>query len=93
MALPARARPEGHTVWRDAHVLNASRSGVLLAVADSCPPAESFDLVFAVTDGTVRTAEVRCVVQVVRESQDMSGRPLLAATIAQYAITPVSMSV
>jgi len=81
-------RPEGHSIWRDADVVNVSRSGVLLAVAATFPPAASIDLVFGVTDGAARTADVRCVAQVVRESRDATGRPLLAATIEHYVFAP-----
>ena len=88
LSLPARVRPEGHSTWRDADVINVSRSGVLLAVAATFPPAESLDLVFGVTDGAARTADVRCVAHVVRESHDGRGRALLAATIDQYVFAP-----
>ena len=88
LSLPARVRPEGHSIWRDADVVNVSRSGVLLAVAATFPPAASIDLVFGVTDGAARTADVRCVAQVVRESRDATGRPLLAATIEHYVFAP-----
>jgi len=81
-------RPEGHSLWRDADVVNVSRSGVLLAVAANFPPAASLDLVFGVTDGAARMAEVRCVVNVVRESRDTTGRPLLGAMIDQYVFAP-----
>ena len=87
LSLPARVRPEGHSIWRDADVLNVSRSGILLAVASTFPPAESLDLVFGVTDGAARTADVRCVAHVVRETPT-SGRSLLAATIEQYVFAP-----
>ena len=83
LSLPARVRPEGHSIWRDADIVNVSRSGVLLAVAATLPPAESLDLVFGVTDGAARTADVRCVAHVVRETH-VNGRSLLAATIEQY---------
>jgi len=88
LSLPARVRPEGHSTWRDADLINVSRSGVLLAVAQSFPPAESLDLVFGVTDGAERTADVRCIAHVVRETHDGSGRSLLAATIDQYVVAP-----
>ena len=88
LSLPARVRPEGHSIWRDADVVNVSRSGVLLAVAATFPPAESLDLVFGVTDGAARTADVRCVAHVVRETSDAQGRSLLAATIDQYVFAP-----
>ena len=87
LALPARVRPEGHSTWRDADVVNVSRSGVLLAVASTFPPAESLDLVFGVTDGAARTADVRCVAHVVRETYDGNGRSLLAATFDQYVFS------
>ena len=88
LSLPARVRPEGHSIWRDADVVNVSRSGVLLAVAATFPPTASLDLVFGVTDGAARTAEVRCVANVVRESRDATGRPLLAAAIEYYVLEP-----
>lgn len=88
LALPGRVRPEGHSIWRDADVVNVSRSGVLLAVAANFPPAASLDLVFGVSDGAARLADVTCVVHVVRESRDTTGRSLLAATIDQYAFAP-----
>lgn len=87
LSLPARVRPEGHSTWRDADVVNVSRSGVLLAVASTFPPAESLDLVFVVTDGAARTADVRCVAHVVRETSDGNGRSLLAATLDQYVFS------
>lgn len=86
LSLPARVRPEGHATWRDADVVNVSRSGVLLAVAASFPAAESLDLVFGVTDGAARTADVRCVARVVREAQDSNGRSLLGAAIVEYVL-------
>lgn len=92
LSLPARVRPEGHATWREGHVLNVSRSGVLVAVADSFPPAASLDLVFGVTDGTARTADVQCLAHVVRESHDASGRALLAATIDEYVFAPVALA-
>ncbi len=85
LSLPARVRPEGHSIWRDADIVNVSRSGVLLAVAATFPPAESLDLVFGVTDGAARTADVCCIAQVVRETH-VNGRSLLAATIEQYVL-------
>jgi hypothetical protein len=87
LLLPARVRPEGHSIWRDADVVNVSRSGVLLAVAPTFPPAESLDLVFGITDGAARTADVRCVAHVVRETH-LDGRSLLAATIEHYVFGP-----
>ncbi len=83
-------RPEGHSTWRDADVVNVSRSGVLLAVAATFPPAESLDLVFGLTDGSARTADVRCIAHVVRETHDRKGRSLLAATIDQYVFAPAT---
>ena len=88
LSLPARVRPEGHATWRDADVVNVSRSGILLALAASFPPAETLDLEFALTDGSTRTADVRCVAHVVREARDGTGRSLLAASIAQYVFAP-----
>jgi hypothetical protein len=88
LSLPARVRPVGHSVWRDGDIVNVSRSGVLLSVADSFPPAESLDLVFGVTDGAARTADIRCVAHLVRETYDGHGRALLAATIDQYVFAP-----
>ena len=88
LSLPARVRPEGHATWRDGDVVNVSRSGVLLSVAATFPPAESLDLVFGVTDGAARTADVRCIAHVVRETHDGHGRSFLAATIDQYVFAP-----
>jgi hypothetical protein len=88
LALPARVRPVGHATWRDGDVVNVSRTGVLVAVAPSFPPAASIDLVFAVTDGAARSADVRCLAHVVREEVDARGRSLLAAAIDQYVSTP-----
>ncbi len=88
LSLPARARPEGHSTWRDADLVNVSRSGVLLAVSPTFPPAASLDVVFGVTDGVARFADVRCVAHVVRESRDAKGRALLAATIDHYVFVP-----
>lgn len=87
LSLPARVRPEGHATWRDADVVNVSRSGVLLAVASTFPAAESLDLVFGVTDRAARTADVRCVAHVVREIHTGNGRSLLAATFDQYVFS------
>jgi hypothetical protein len=84
-------RPEGHATWRDADVINVSRSGVLLDVAASFPPSESLDLVFGVTDGAARTADVRCVAHVVREMRNGHGRALLAAVIDQYVFAPTTV--
>ena len=92
LSLPARVRPEGHATWRDADLVNISRSGVLLSVAATFPPAESLDLVFGVTDGTARTADVRCLAQVVRETHNGHGRALLAAVIEQYVFAPTTVS-
>ena len=92
LSLPARVRPEGHATWRDADVINVSRSGVLLAVSPAFPPAESLDLVFGVTDGAARTADVRCVAHVVRECRDATGRPLLGATIDHYVFDPSTLA-
>ena len=89
LSLPARVRPEGHATWRDADLVNVSRSGVLLSVAATFPPAESLDLVFGVTDGAARTADVRCIAHVVRETHDCHGRSFLAATIDQYVFAPL----
>ena len=88
LSLPARARPEGHSTWRDADVVNVSRSGALLSVAATFPPAASLDLLFGVTDGAARTADVRCILHIVRESHDAKGRALLAATIDEYVFAP-----
>ena len=85
-------RPEGHSTWRDADVVNVSRSGILLAVAASFPPAESLDLVFGVTDGAARTADVRCIAHVVRETHDGNGRSLLAAIIDRYVFAPPALA-
>ncbi len=90
LSLPARVRPVGHATWRDGDVVNVSRSGVLLCRGRFLPPGRSLDLVFGVTDGAARTADVRCVAHVVRETHDGHGRALLAATIDQYVFAPMS---
>jgi hypothetical protein len=88
LGVPARVRPEGHATWRDADVLNISRTGVLLAVSPAFPPAATIDLAFGMTDGASRIADVQCVAHVVREDRDAQGRPLLAAAIDQYLFGP-----
>lgn len=87
LGVPARVRPEGHATWRDADVVNVSRSGVLLAVSPAFPPAETIDLVFAMTNGASRVADVQCLAHVVREDRDAKGRPLLAATFDQFGVS------
>lgn len=96
LSLAARVRPEGHATWRNADVVNVSRSGILLAVSASFPPAETLDVVFGLTDGRARTADIRCVAHIVRETHDGKGRLQLAATIDQYvfeapAVTAITL--
>jgi hypothetical protein len=81
--VPARARPEGHATWRDADVLNISRTGILVAVPTSFPPAATIDLEFGMTSGD-RLSDVRCIGSVVREARASDGRALLAASIERY---------
>jgi hypothetical protein len=87
LGVPARVRPEGHATWRDADVVNVSRSGVLLAVSPAFPPAATIDLVFGMTDGASGVADVQCVAHIVREGRDAQGRPLLAAAFDQYVFS------
>jgi len=88
--VPARVRPEGHATWRDADIVNISRTGVLLAVAANFPPAATLDLEFGLLDGAARVSDVHCIGQVVREARGADGRALLAATIDRYDFEPPS---
>ena len=81
--VPARVRPEGHATWRDADIVNISRTGILLAVAPNFPPAATLDLEFGMTNGN-RMSDVHCIGNVVREARAGDGRALLAASIDHY---------
>ena len=81
--VPGRVRPEGHATWRDADVINISRSGILVAVASTFPPAATIDLEFGIVNGD-RMSDVRCIGSVVREDRAADGRALLAASIERY---------
>jgi hypothetical protein len=81
--VPARARPEGHSTWREADVVNISRTGILVAVPPSFPPAATIDLEFGMVSGD-RLSDVRCIGSIVREAQGVDGRALLAASIERY---------
>ena len=85
--VPARARPEGHATWRDADVINISRTGILVAVADTFPPAATIDLEFGMLSGD-RMSDVRCIGSIVREARAADGRSLLAASIERYQFVP-----
>jgi hypothetical protein len=88
--VPARVRPEGHATWRDADVINISRTGVLLIVASNFPVAATVDLEFGLLDGAARVSDVHCIGQVVREERAVDGRSLLAAVIERYDFEPAS---
>ena len=79
LRVPARVRPCGHATWRDADIINVSRTGVLLAPGAAFPPADTIELEFTVAPDLPGVADVRCVGQIVRETSDDSGRPLIAA--------------
>ena len=83
LQVPARARPEGHATWRDADVVNISRTGILIAVAPTFPPAATIDLEFGMAHGH-HLSDVRCIGHVVREARADDGRALLAASIEKY---------
>jgi hypothetical protein len=78
LRVPARVRPCGHATWRDADIVNVSRTGVLLTCR-SLPPAETIDVEFTLAPDLPTVADVRWVAQIVRETIDVSGRPLIAA--------------
>ena len=79
LRIPARVRPCGHATWRDADIVNVSRTGVLLALFSEFPPAETIDVEFTVAPDLPGVTDVRRVASIVRETIDASGRPLLAA--------------
>ena len=83
LRVPARVRPRGHATWRDADILNVSRTGILLALNRELPPADTIDVEFTAPSGPPNVAEVRRVGYVVRESRDPSGRLMLAAVFEQ----------
>jgi hypothetical protein len=80
LRIPARVRPCGHATWRDADIINVSRTGILLSLFTALPPAETIDVEFTVAPDLPSLADVRCVAYIVRETTDTSGRPLLAAS-------------
>jgi hypothetical protein len=80
LRIPARVRPHGHATWRDADIVNVSRTGILLALNRELPPADTIDVEFSAASGPPNVADVRRVGFVVRESRDQSGRMMLAAT-------------
>lgn len=79
LRVPARVRPCGHATWRDADIVNVSRTGVLLALGAAFPPADTIEVEFTVAPNSPEVADVRCVGQIVRETGDDSGRALIAA--------------
>ena len=83
LQVPARVRPQGHATWRDADVVNISRTGILIAVALNFPPAVTIDLEFGMANGH-QLSDVRCVGDIVREERTADGRALLAASVANY---------
>jgi hypothetical protein len=76
-------RPCGHATWRDADIVNVSRTGVLLTCM-GLPPAETIDVEFTLAPDLPNVADVRCVAQIVRETIDVSGRPLIAARFEEH---------
>jgi hypothetical protein len=82
LRVPARVRPCGHATWRDADIVNVSRTGILLALAAAFPPSETIDVEFTVAPGTA-IADVRCIGQIVRETTQAGGRMLIAASFAE----------
>jgi hypothetical protein len=83
LRIPARVRPHGHATWRDADIVNVSRTGILLALSGELPPADTIDVEFTAPSGPPNVADVRCVGYVVRESRDQNGRMMLAAAFEQ----------
>lgn len=79
LPLPARVRPRGHATWRDADIVNVSRTGILLVLGAAFPPAETIDVEFTAAPSLLHVADVRCVGQIVREATDARGRVVLAA--------------
>lgn len=79
LRVPARVRPQGHATWRDADIINVSRTGVLLALGAAFPPADTIELEFTVAPDLPGLVDVRCVGQIVRETSDHSGRTRIAA--------------
>ena len=83
LRIPARVRPCGHATWRDADIVNVSRTGILLALAARFPPADTIDVEFTAAPELPNVADVRCVGHIVREALDSSGRMMLAAAFEQ----------
>ena len=83
LRIPARVRPHGHVTWRDADIVNVSRTGILLTLGPAFPPADSIDVEFSAAPDLPNVADVRCVGQIVRESRERGGRMLLAASFLE----------
>jgi hypothetical protein len=83
LRIPARVRPHGHATWRDADIVNVSRTGILLSLAPAFPPADSIDVEFTAAPDLPNVADVRCVGNVVREARDRDGRMMLAASFLE----------
>ena len=81
LPVPARVRPCGHATWRDADIVNVSRTGILLALTSPLPPAETIDVEFTVAP-SIELADVRCVGYIVRETMQPGGRMMVAASFA-----------
>jgi hypothetical protein len=82
LRVPARVRPCGHATWRDADIVNVSRTGILLALASPLPPADTIDVEFTLTPA-IELADVRCVGHIVRETVQPGGRMMVAASFAE----------
>jgi hypothetical protein len=81
LRVPARVRPCGHATWRDADIVNVSRTGILLALASPLPPADTIDVEFTVAPA-LDLADVRRVGHIVRETMQPGGRMMVAASFA-----------
>lgn len=81
LRVPARVRPCGHATWRDADIVNVSRTGILLALPAPLPPADTIDVEFTVAPA-IELADVRCVGQIVRETAQPGGGMVVAASFA-----------
>jgi hypothetical protein len=81
LRVPARVKPCGHATWRDADIVNVSRTGILLALASPLPPADTIDVEFTVAPA-IDLADVRCVGHIVRETVQPGGRMMVAASFA-----------
>jgi hypothetical protein len=87
LRMPARVRPHGHATWRDADIVNVSRTGILLAVSSALPPADTIDVEFAAAPELPSVPDVRCIGHVVRETLDPGGRVMLAAAFEEHPLT------